>query len=145
MNTTQTLTAAVAALALAGLYLVLRPDVAGDVPVAHGGPAKHGVLPAAAAPASSPAAAGPLVLDVDRPTGASIAVRQGDTVRFAVRSSQPGGINVHGLLADEFPVRPGAPAQVALEAGSPGSFAVHFHGPRGEHVPLATLEVGARP
>jgi FtsP/CotA-like multicopper oxidase with cupredoxin domain len=64
--------------------------------------------------------------------------RQGDTVRFRVRSSTPEEVHVHGydLTLD---VQPGRTARMSFEADLTGIWAIEFHG-SGEEIAELRVE-----
>jgi len=74
----------------------------------------------------------------------SYTVRKGDVIAFAVASSRPGRIAVHGLH-DLQDVQIGGTVQIAFRTLYSGRFPLHFHGADGSHFELAALEVQPAP
>ncbi|HEX4510889.1 MAG TPA: hypothetical protein VH328_12435 [Burkholderiaceae bacterium] len=84
------------------------------------------------------------VPDVDPPEGRPFAtsrpVREGDVVEFTVTSRRAGQLAVHGLT-DMEPIAAGGSRTFAFRAIYSGRFPLHFHGPQGQHVEIAALDI----
>lgn len=84
------------------------------------------------------------VPDVDPPEGLPFAtsrpVREGEVVEFTVSSRRAGQLAVHGLT-DMEPIAAGGSRTFAFRAIYSGRFPLHFHGPQGQHVEIAALDI----
>jgi hypothetical protein len=127
--------AAVAALALIGLFVVLRPGsgpaAPSPSPTPPGSPSPRTTTPGSPGPTASPT---PDVREVDieveegRVQGPSVVrLALGERVRLEVQADRADEVHVHGydLLED---VAPGSPARIVFTADAPGVFEVELEG-----------------
>jgi hypothetical protein len=136
MNSRNILLAVVAIAALSVLYMRLKPQ---DPQIAAKPPAPTAASAAMPGPTAAPIAKASV--SVDAPTDTHIAARVGESIEVDVSSSKPGEAGVHGLSHEDYEIKAGAVTRIVVAASTAGTFALHFHGTGGEHVPLAVIHI----
>ncbi len=106
----------VTTLALALLYVVLRP-------------------------AASTALEPHYPLDAASATPQVYRLRVGERASLDIRSAEDGEVMVHGLTMAGAPVAPDRVAVLGLEGVAAGRYPIHFHGGDGRHVPIGEVVV----
>lgn len=117
--------AAIAILVLAGLYLVFRSSGNGKVP-------------------AQPRAYQLTILGQGVVSGPTVLkARQGDPITIAVTTDNAGMISIHGYeqMVD---VQPGQPVTLAFTADRAGRYSLDLHGADNSHTEVAALEVQPR-
>lgn len=129
--------------ALAGLYAALQPASMAGAVAAHDICSAGDDIAAVAAAAAQPSGRA-IRVAVDASSPVATTVREGEVVALDLDAPRAGEVTVHGLSEATYAVSAGPHAQIRFPAARPGLYAVHFHGPSGEHVPLALVEIQPR-
>lgn len=138
--------AAVILFALGAAYVGLRIAGTGATRTArsesgsHLTASKEGAAATAAKPDHIYPIAVPQVTPANFLSATEHTIRQGEVVEFAVTTSRPGFVIVHGLT-DMLPLDAAGTTLVSFRAIYSGRFALHFHGEDGSHFELTALNV----
>ena len=91
--------------------------------------------------ASVPPSVSAARVSVDAPDNLPLAARLGDWIELDVDSIHAGVVTVHGLARDEYEIPGAGLIRVRFKATQLGRYPVHFHSAKGEHAPLAYVDV----